>query len=323
MLYDFLVPTSILDSSLSFWQSNTWQEILISSGQAKEVFYFWNRDTCYLLIEIRSIGFGLFGWFSLWVNASQIWDDFPQYLHAVKAVLRKKGVIFFQIEPIEDIKFYWEKYSSTFFKYKRFIIPQTRILQLVNSKDALLWDMHEKGRYNIRLAEKRWVTVEKVLPSSENIDIWMQLLTDTTNRDGFYHNNMKYYESFINTLEKQNQWWLYFAFFEWRVIAAAIFVFTVSRAIYYYGASVSNITDRKHMAPYLLQWQAICEAKWRNIPVYDFLWVADISNPKDSLRSVSDFKAKFWWSLEFYPWELFISISPISYIFTILRKFRF
>jgi FemAB family len=322
MLYDFLPPTSILDSALSFWQSNTWQKILLTSGQAKDVFYFGNKDSSYLLIEIRSIGLGLFGAFSLWVNASQVWNDFPDYMNAVKGILKAKGVIFFQIEPIEEIPFYWDKHISSFVRYKRFLTPQTRVLLLDNSENTLLWDMHEKGRYNIRLAEKRWVKVEKVSSSSENIDIWMQLLTDTTNRDGFSHNTKKYYMSFIENLEKQNQWWLYFAFFEWRIIAGSIFVFTPSRAIYYYGASVSDPSDRKHMAPYLLQWHAICHAKSRGIPIYDFLWVADPKNPKDSLRSVSDFKAKFWWCLEFLPRELLIPVSPLWYIFGCIRKLR-
>lgn len=31
---------------------------------------------------------------------------------------------------------------------------------------------------------------------------------------------------------------------------------------------------RKHMAPYLLQWEAILEAKRRSLSVYDFLGVA-------------------------------------------------
>jgi lipid II:glycine glycyltransferase (peptidoglycan interpeptide bridge formation enzyme) len=68
------------------------------------------------------------------------------------------------------------------------------------------------------------------------------------------------------------------------VIAGGIFVFTPERAIYYYGASSSAPDDRKQMAPYLLQWTAICDAKKKQIPIYDFLGVADPSDPYDGLR---------------------------------------
>lgn len=68
------------------------------------------------------------------------------------------------------------------------------------------------------------------------------------------------------------------------MIAGGIFVFTPTRAIYYYGASSSLSADRKQMAPYLLQWTAIREAKMRQIPVYDFLGVADPSDPDDNLK---------------------------------------
>jgi lipid II:glycine glycyltransferase (peptidoglycan interpeptide bridge formation enzyme) len=67
------------------------------------------------------------------------------------------------------------------------------------------------------------------------------------------------------------------------VIAAAIFVFWHDRAIYYYGASSSEGADRKLMAPYLIQWQAICDAKEQDIPIFDFLGIADPKDPVDPL----------------------------------------
>jgi lipid II:glycine glycyltransferase (peptidoglycan interpeptide bridge formation enzyme) len=77
------------------------------------------------------------------------------------------------------------------------------------------------------------------------------------------------------------------------VIAANIVVFTGSRGIYYYGASSSQKEDKKHMAPYLLQWISLLETKRREIPLYDFLGVADPSNVHDRLKGVTEFKEKF------------------------------
>jgi lipid II:glycine glycyltransferase (peptidoglycan interpeptide bridge formation enzyme) len=49
------------------------------------------------------------------------------------------------------------------------------------------------------------------------------------------------------------------------VIAAGIFVFTLERAIYYYGASSSKSMDRNIFSPYLLQWEMMKLAKSKNI----------------------------------------------------------
>ena len=76
------------------------------------------------------------------------------------------------------------------------------------------------------------------------------------------------------------------------------------------------------MAPYLLQWHAICEARSRNIPVYDFLWVADPSNPDDTLRWVTDFKEKFWWTLLVLPEKILFPLSWKYSVFLIIFKIK-
>ena len=47
------------------------------------------------------------------------------------------------------------------------------------------------------------------------------------------------------------------------------------------------------MAPYLLQWTAMMEAKKRGCKYYDFMGIADPNNPNDQLKPVTDFKLKF------------------------------
>ena len=174
--------------------------------------------------------------------------------------------------------------------------------------------MHEKWRYNIRLAEKRWVTTDGVSPTKENIDTWMNLLSDTTSRDGFSQNSRNYYEKFLSTLEENNAWGLLFAYFDSRVIAAGIFVYSGDTAIYYYGASASDRELRKHMAPYLLQWEAICEGKRRWCVVYDFLGIAPPDEKNSSLRGVTEFKEKFGGEI--------VKLGP-KYLFPLSSKYSF
>jgi lipid II:glycine glycyltransferase (peptidoglycan interpeptide bridge formation enzyme) len=99
----------------------------------------------------------------------------------------------------------------------------------------------------------------------------MNLLSETTKRDDFFQNSRAYYTSFLHTIRDGNIGGLLFAEFEGRIIAAGIFVYHHSIALYYYGASVSDVEIRKHMAPYLIQWTAIQEGKSRGCAIYDFL----------------------------------------------------
>ncbi len=66
--------------------------------------------------------------------------------------------------------------------------------------------MHEKCRYNIRLAQKRGVIIEQAsIYRDGNLDIWMALLSDTLERDRFSGNSPEYYENFVMEIEKNNR----------------------------------------------------------------------------------------------------------------------
>ena len=95
-------------------------------------------------------------------------------------------------------------------------------------------EMHEKGRYNVKLAWKRGVVTEWVKPFAENIDIWMNLLAETTERDDFAHNSREYYVSFLRNIVDANAGLLLFDRLDGRVIAAGVFIFYHGTALYYY-----------------------------------------------------------------------------------------
>lgn len=116
----------------------------------------------------------MFGSFSLGATAAQIQVDFPEFLAELRLALRKKKVIFLQIEPLDiELPHIPKARART---YRQFLFPYTRLIDLMASEDAVQAQMHEKGRYHVRLAQKRGVTVQEVSPKKENIDIWMSLL---------------------------------------------------------------------------------------------------------------------------------------------------
>ena len=305
--------------SRSFWQSSLWGTILIASGQAHESFFYSSGgeissldsvppDASSLLVEIRSIGLRQRGAFIIGVE----WDIPSNTLESLFRILRSKGVLFLQIEPLTWSLTTWKKSA-----YRHFLTCYTRILDLSASEEALFKAMHEKGRYNIRIAEKSHVHGESVKATRENIDSFVWLLKETTLRDQFAHNSRSYYEHFCDTLEKNNAGWLYLARIEDRVIAASILVLTPERAIYYYGASTSDPDMRKLKAPELLQWRMIQDAKRYGSRIYDFLWVADPHDPHDPLRGVSQFKAKFGGEIVALPEK---KIFPLSWKYSVFMK---
>lgn len=172
--------------------------------------------------------------------------------------------------------------------------PQTSlILDLTQTEEQLLAQMTQKGRYNIRLAEKHGVTVQ---PSTD-VAAFYALLQKTGERDQFGIHSQGYYQAMIDTLGTSAH--LLLATHQNQVVAGGIFVYLDDWAIYYYGAS--DHTYRSLMAPYLIQWTAIREAQKRGCKHYDFLGIAPEGVKDHPWKGVTDFKRKFGGHVVHYP----------------------
>lgn len=157
----------------------------------------------------------------------------------------------------------------------------TLILDLTKSEQELLAQMKPKGRYNIKLAEKKGVTIRKAgltngsessnpVRFEKDLTAFYKILTETTSRDGFHGHDLKFYKDMLESLDTNAT--LYLAEFDNQIIAACLNTFYKDTAIYYYGASGS--AHRNIMAPYLLHWQAIRDAKQKGCKFYDFFGIA-------------------------------------------------
>lgn len=288
---------------MSIWQTKSWQEMLKKSNQTQKYFEFdW------VFVEKRSIWLGQFWLFVLWIKEEALGEFF---LTKLKKLCIEEKCLFVQSESIS----YEDKWISIIpdFKvwyYKKFITPYTAIIDLNLSLDDILSKMKPKGRYNIKLAEKKWVIVHEVEKTRENVEIFYNLMLETTSRDNFNWNSLDYYLSFLNGIKESK---LFIAYLEDKAISAGIFTYDWNVAIYYYWASTSDNNYRNLMAPYLLQWTAICKWKELSCEIYDFLWVASPWDEKSSLQWVTDFKSKFTSNI--------IKVSE-SYIF-INNKFKY
>lgn len=145
-----------------------------------------------------------------------------------------------------------------------------------------------KHRYNVRLAQRKGVHVE--VGSREQIPLFYQLLRTTAQRDGFTIRSISYFYRLYDSLGPENCQ-LFLAFYQGQCIAAEICGLFSGLGLYLYGAS-ANI-HRDCMAPYLIQWNAICWCIAKGAHTYDLRGVPGNPSPKNPLFGLYRFKKGF------------------------------
>ncbi|HNM36317.1 MAG TPA: peptidoglycan bridge formation glycyltransferase FemA/FemB family protein [Anaerolineales bacterium] len=193
----------------------------------------------------------------------------------------------------------------------------TVMVDLSASEEDILMRMKQKTRYNVRLAEKKGVTVR--VGSVDDLPMLYKMYAETSVRDGFVIRDEEYY---------MMVWKLFLTNYESRITpstipliaevdnapVAAIFLFTfAARGYYVYG--MSRDKHREKMPTYLLQWAAMKHTKAHNCLTYDLWGAPDVFDESDSMWGVYRFKeglggevvrtlgaydfapSKFWYSM--------------------------
>ena len=181
----------------------------------------------------------------------------------------------------------------------------TRVIDLTQGEEHIRTQMHQKGRYNIRHAEKSGVTVRQ--GSIADLDAIYDLLITTAKRDGFVVAQKSQYAHFIRDMRQSL---VLIAEYDQKPIAALLGVVWQTTGIYYYGAS--SYEHRARMAPYLLQWKAIQWCMHQGCTSYDLLGVSpEPCASNDPWRGISDFKRKFGGALVSYLPEHVCVLRPL------------
>jgi len=193
--------------------------------------------------------------------------------------------------------------------------PATRIVDLSKTQEEILAQMHQKGRYNIKIAQRDGVTVRT--GTANDIDAFYGLLCSTSARDVFGISPKSHYARFEACLEGS-----YFLIAEHQGTPVAGFMGVIwnGTGYYYYGAS--DHTKRALMAPYLLQWEAMKRCKERGAVRYDLLGIAPVgSGPEHEWAGISSFKEKFGGSVIEYAQERQAVLRPLVWrLLSVKRK---
>ena len=170
----------------------------------------------------------------------------------------------------------------------------TAIVDLSASEEEILMRMKQKTRYNVRLAEKKGVTVR--VGGVDDLPMLYMMYAETSVRDGFVIRDEEYYMTVWKTCmaggaisNPQSPIAVPLIAEVDSEPAAGLFLFMFAgRAYYVYG--MSRNAHREKMPTYLLQWAAIKHARARGCLTYDLWGAPDVFAESDSMWGVYRFK---------------------------------
>lgn len=252
-------------------------------------------------------------------------------LARLKAVAKQEKASFVRFSPILERNEENQKlFTGLDFKFSPIHMhPEaTWELDLNPSEEELLRDTRKTTRYLIRQAEKN-PDIEIVKSNNvKDLKLFWPVYQKTAQRHHFVVFSEKYLKTEFNCFTKDGQIAIFLGKYKGQVVSAAIFVVWQNMCFYHHSGSLAEYN--KIPVSYLLQWEAIKEAKRRGCKTYNFWGIApEITTESDASKSshpwagLSLFKMGFGgYKKEYVKTQDFV-ISPkywINYIIEVARK---
>ena len=167
----------------------------------------------------------------------------------------------------------------------------TSQLNITADEQTLLNQFRKNTRYELKKAKKRGIVISHTT-EAEAIDEFYELQLEPSLRHGFVPYGKNYLKEQFRIFAAANKALLYSAHTsEGKLIAQAYVIFYNQEAAYHYGASTE--LGRSEPGAYLIQWEAIKEAKRRNMTRYNFWGVVEPEQTQHRFYGVSVFKRGF------------------------------
>ncbi|NCP87820.1 MAG: hypothetical protein CO094_06070 [Anaerolineae bacterium CG_4_9_14_3_um_filter_57_17] len=224
-------------------------------------------------------------------NSKPLSANSEEFLAEIDTVCRQKHAIFLKIEPDAwadetpaDVD-RWPLVTSP----HNIQPPRTIIVSLDGSEEEILGRMKQKCRYNIRLAEKKEISVR----TWDDLDGFQRLMQITGGRDGFGVHARAYYQKAYDLFHPAGMAEILVAEYAGQPLAALMVFARGGRACYLYGASTDE--ERNRMPAYLLQWRAMQWARQRGCSEYDLWGIPDAD--EQSLEAGFESRADGLWGV--------------------------
>jgi len=200
-------------------------------------------------------------------------------LNNVKKIAADENAIFVKFEPdvyqktfdannnpsteIEPINF-----PDLVISPKVAFYPYSYVVDLTKSEDELLSSMHPKTRYNIKIANRYGVKVYEKTDDA-GFKIYLDLLFETTKRQGFYLHSRSYHESLWKILKPTGMVHVMLSEYQGQVLSAFMLFVLKDKLFYPYGSSLT--IHKEVMAQNLLMWEVVKFGKSQNLKSFD-MW---------------------------------------------------
>lgn len=194
------------------------------------------------------------------------------------------------------------------------------LLDISESEETLLKNMHHKCRYHIRMAERADAKFRTEKCTSEQLEIFYGLLKVTASRDNFHIFPKSYYQAAFKAVNDSNSGLVAYADIDGKIAAAAFCVSYAGVTHYIYGASANEFL--KIGPGYFLHWNCILKARASGDKTYNFGGVSG-GVKGAQLAGVTGFKQRFGGYNESHELPSDIVINPLGYkLFTSYKHLR-
>ena len=200
--------------------------------------------------------------------------DFSALWPEVHALCRKHHAVFLRVEPD-----FWQDTAEAVAlgaSMEGFVPafatvqpPRTVLIPLDGTEDEWLARMNQKTRYNIRLSQKKDLTVEE----TEDTAVFHGLMTLTGSRDAFGVHSEAYYRKCLDCFSEGKKGRILLVRYQGKPLGAIMLFIEGKRGYYLYGASSNE--ERNRMPNYLVQWTAMKICKEAGCTEYDLWGIPD------------------------------------------------
>ncbi|MBI2330369.1 peptidoglycan bridge formation glycyltransferase FemA/FemB family protein [Candidatus Daviesbacteria bacterium] len=216
-----------------------------------------------------------------------------QFVEEIKRIAKAEGCVFARVRPqLESNDF-----SKNLFKKLGFIAAPMHLhaeltsqLDITPTEEQLLANMRKATRYEARKAGSLGIKIE-TNSDEKAIKKFYDLQLQTAKRQKFVPFSYQFLSEQFKIFLDNNQAVLYSAKLEDKLLAQAFIIFYGTEAAYHYGASTEE--GRKYPGAYLIQWEAIKEAKRRDMKKYNFWGVSPEGDKDHRFSGLSLFKRGF------------------------------
>jgi lipid II:glycine glycyltransferase (peptidoglycan interpeptide bridge formation enzyme) len=248
------------------------------------------------------------------------------FLDELAKIAKREGASFIRMNPL------WERTSANNEILMRLGLRRAPMhanayeatwkLDISLPEEDLFRGLRKTTRYIIRQVEKNNEIIIEKSENKNDLGVYQKLNKEVALRQQFVPFSDDYIMREFEVFSKDDQALFFFGKYKNEIVAGALVIFWQGVGYYHQAASLSKYA--KLSIPYLLQWEAIREAKKRGCDLYDFWGYVDPkANPSHPWSGPTLFKMGYGGqAYEYIPTQDY-PLSPLywlTYVFEQLRK---